>query len=66
MWNGDLQLELTHPLWLLLLLGLPVLVVYFYRSLVDFTHKQRLFSLITRSVIVTILILALAGLTLLT
>ncbi|MAT16424.1 MAG: chloride channel protein [Planctomyces sp.] len=66
MWNSDLQLELTHPLWLLLLLGLPVLVVFFYRSLVDFARRQKLLSLIIRSFIVTLLIFALAGLTLLT
>ncbi|MEZ6046869.1 MAG: VWA domain-containing protein [Planctomycetaceae bacterium] len=66
MWNENLQLELTHPFWLLLFLGLPVLVVYFYRSLVDFTNRQRLFSLIIRMMICSLLILSLAGLTLLT
>ncbi|QDU79157.1 von Willebrand factor type A domain protein [Polystyrenella longa] len=66
MWNSDLQLELTHPLWLMLLFGLPLLVLFFYRSLVDFTHRQRLLSLLTRAGIVLLLVLALAGLTILT
>jgi Mg-chelatase subunit ChlD len=59
------QLELTRP-WLLVFLAvLPVLVWYFYRSLVDFAHWQRAVSLATRAVVVVLLVLALAGLTLL-
>jgi Ca-activated chloride channel homolog len=57
-------LELTHPLRLLCLAALPVLVYYFYRSLADFPRRQRLVSLALRSVIVVLLVLALAGLTL--
>src|SRR5688572_19579319 len=59
------QLELVRP-WLLVgLLILPLLVYYFRRSLVDFPWSQRLVSLVCRSLIVVLLILALAGLTLL-
>jgi Ca-activated chloride channel family protein len=64
---GDVNayaLELTHPLRLLCLAVLPVLVYYFYRSLADFPRRQRLVSLVLRSVIVFLLVLALAGLTL--
>ena len=50
--TAPFQLELTHPLWLLGLLALPVLVFYFYRSLVDFARWQRWLSLLMRSVIV--------------
>jgi Mg-chelatase subunit ChlD len=57
--------ELTHPLMLLGLAALPVLGWYFYRSLVDFARWQRVLSLACRAVIVVLLVLALAGLTLL-
>src|SRR5438270_10834067 len=59
------NLELTHPGWLAGLLVLPVLVYYFYRGLVDFARWQRVSSLVSRSVVVLLLVLALAGLTLL-
>jgi uncharacterized membrane protein len=59
------QLELTRPLWLIGLLVLPILFFYFRRSLVDFARWQKTLSLLTRSVIVILLVLALAGLTLL-
>lgn len=58
--------ELTRP-WLLLAL-LPigaVLAYYFVRSLSDFPKRQRIVSLIVRSVVTVLLILSLAGLTLL-
>ncbi len=59
------QLELTRP-WLLAGLAvLPLLVYYFYRSLVDFARWQRVLSLVCRSLIVVLLVAALAGLTLL-
>ncbi|MCI0358557.1 MAG: FixH family protein [Planctomycetaceae bacterium] len=58
-------IELTHPLRLVCLAALPVLVYYFYRSLVDFPRWQRWISLGMRAVIVILLVLALAGLTLL-
>jgi uncharacterized membrane protein len=59
-------LELTRP-WMLLalLLAAPVLVYYFVRSLSDFPRPQRIVSLITRTCLVLLLVLALAGLTLL-
>src|SRR5262245_37729047 len=60
-----IPLELTHPLFLLGLLALPVLVWYFYRGLTDFAHWQRVLSLTSRAVVVTLLVLSLAGLTLL-
>src|SRR5262245_60532322 len=56
-------LELTNPARLVLLAVLPVLIYYFYRSLVDFPRWQRAVSLAVRSVIVLLLVLSLAGLT---
>jgi len=57
--------EFTRP-WLLvlLLLAAPVLIAFFLRSLSDFPRQQRVASLIIRSLIVALVILALAGLTL--
>jgi Ca-activated chloride channel homolog len=62
--NG-LSLELSHPARLVCLAVAPVLVYYFYRSLVDFPRWQRGISLAVRTFIVVLLVLALAGLTLL-
>ena len=62
--SSALGIELTHPVRLVCLAALPVLVYYFYRSLVDFARWQRLASLALRATIVTLLVLALAGLTL--
>ena len=56
--------ELTRPWWLLGLAALPVLVYYFYRTLVDFARWQRALSLWVRAAIVVLLALALAGLNL--
>ncbi len=58
-------LELTHPYYLLGLLLLAVLLWAYRRSLVDFSRVQRRASLFVRSLILTLLVLALAGLTLL-
>jgi Mg-chelatase subunit ChlD len=59
-------LELTRPWMLLALFGaIPILVYYFRRSLSDFPRRQRMLSLVTRSCIVVLLVLSLAGLTLL-
>ncbi|HUE70741.1 MAG TPA: VWA domain-containing protein [Pirellulaceae bacterium] len=55
--------ELTHPLRLLGLAVLPLLAWYFYKSLVDLPRWQRGWSLGIRSLIVLLLVLALAGLT---
>ncbi|HTU91677.1 MAG TPA: VWA domain-containing protein [Gemmataceae bacterium] len=57
--------ELTHPLFLCGLVVLPLLGWYFYRSLVDFARWQQTLSLICRTLIVILLVLSLAGLTLL-
>ena len=59
-------LELTRP-WLLLTLVAagPALLYYFRRSLSDFPRPQRLVSLAARAGIILLLVLALAGLTLL-
>lgn len=63
--QGTWSLELLRPhmLWLLLLLA-PV-GWYYLRSLSDFPHWQRLASLACRTVVVVLLVLALAGLALL-
>ena len=58
------SLELTHPLRLLGLFGAAVLFYYFYCSLTDFPKWQKRTSLATRTVILLLLVLALAGLTL--
>jgi uncharacterized membrane protein len=63
-WPFSIQLELTRPWWLGGLAVLPVLAYYFYRTLVDFVRWQRAVSLVLRSVIVALLLLALAGLSL--
>ncbi len=62
---SDFQLELTHPLWLLGLVALPVLAWYFFHSLVDFARWQQGLSVAGRAIIVILLVLALSGLTLL-
>src|SRR5437016_2826744 len=58
-------LEFTHPGWLLAVGAVPWLVWYFRRSLVDFAKWQKGISLGVRIAIVLLLVLALAGLTLL-
>lgn len=60
-----MSLELTRPQCLVGLLLLVVLMIYHLRSLVDFARPQRLASLAVRSVVLMLLVLALAGLTLL-
>ncbi|MDR3639225.1 MAG: VWA domain-containing protein [Isosphaeraceae bacterium] len=59
------QIELTHAGWLAGLLVVPILVLYFYRGLVDFARWQRVLSLACRTAVVVLLVLALTGLTLL-
>jgi len=58
------RLELTRPMWLLGLLALPVVAYYGWRTLVDFARWQRRLSLAVRSTVVVLLVLALAGFTL--
>jgi Mg-chelatase subunit ChlD len=58
-------LELTRPQCLVGLLLLAVLVFYYRRTLTDFARTQRLVSLAVRSIVLILLVLALAGLTLL-
>ncbi|MBC7817204.1 MAG: VWA domain-containing protein, partial [Planctomycetaceae bacterium] len=58
-------LEFTHPGWLAALVAVPWVVWYFRRSLVDFARWQRALSTGVRIAIVLLLVLALAGLTLL-
>jgi uncharacterized membrane protein/uncharacterized protein YegL len=59
-----LPFELTRPLWLAGLVSLPLLYYYFRHSLVDFTLRQKAATLALRATIVVLLVLALAGLTL--
>ena len=54
--DSSFQLELTRPLWLAGLVALPVVVYYFYRSLVDFARWQRVLSLGARALIVALLV----------
>ena len=58
-------MEFTHPGWLAALVAVPWVVWYFRRSLVDFARWQRAISTGVRVAIVLLLVLALAGLTLL-
>ena len=60
----QMPLELTRPWWLLAAAALPVLVYFFYRTLVDFARWQRVLSLWLRVAIVVLLVLSLAGLNL--
>ena len=58
--------ELPHPWWLAtLVLVVPLLVYYRWRSLSDFPPRQRVVSLLTRTAIATLLALALSGFALL-
>ncbi|MFH5803443.1 VWA domain-containing protein [Alienimonas sp. DA493] len=58
-------LDLLRPEWLFGLILLPALWALYRRSLVDFDRGQRIASLVVRSAVVVLLVLALAGLTLL-
>ena len=58
-------LEFTHPGWLAAFVAVPWVVWYFRRSLVDFARWQRAVSTGVRVAIVLLLVLSLAGLTLL-
>ena len=58
-------MEFTHPLFLTLLLALPLLLLAMRRSLADLTPAQRRVCLALRALILALLVLALAGLRLL-
>ena len=58
-------MEFTHPLFLTLLLVLPLLLLAMRRSLADLTPAQRRVCLALRALILALLVLALAGLRLL-
>lgn len=63
---GVFPLELTRPWMLLLALPLAGLIVMFYiRSLSDFPRGQKIVSMATRLTILSLILLALSGLTLL-
>ena len=59
-----MSFELTHPLSLLGLLLIALLIGAHRYSLVDFSQRQRLITLTVRTIIVILIVLALAGLTL--
>lgn len=59
------QIEFTRPEWLWAILLIPALAIYYYRSLVDLPWRQMVTSLVVRSIICLLLILALAGINLL-
>src|SRR5580765_568338 len=63
--DSSWALELTHPVRLICLTAAVALLYYFWRSLVDFPRWQRIVSLAIRTIILVLLVLALAGLTLL-
>ena len=58
-----MQLELTHPYLLLLLVLLVALFFSFRKSLLDFSRGQRIVSLLVWTAILILLILSAAGLT---
>jgi len=63
---NSLTFELTHPWWTVVLIGIiPLLAWWFRRSLSDFPSQQLWASLIVRTLLVLLLVLSLAGLTLL-
>ena len=56
--------EFTRPAMLILMIPIMILLgLFFARSLSDFPRRQRIVSLLTRSLLALLLILALAGLT---
>ncbi|MEM9587766.1 MAG: VWA domain-containing protein [Planctomycetota bacterium] len=61
--NEVIGWQWLRPMWLWLLVpALPWLALYYVRSLSDFAAWQRVFSLLLRIVVVSALIMALAGL----
>src|SRR5262245_5215887 len=55
------QIAFDEPLWLLLLLLIPVLWIFSFRSLSGLGPYRRIFALLFRTVVFALLVLALAG-----
>src|SRR5437762_1910614 len=58
---ANLKIAFDQPWWLLLLLLVPVLWIFSFRSLSGLGPYRRLFALLFRTVVFTLLVLALAG-----
>ncbi|HEX5104552.1 MAG TPA: VWA domain-containing protein, partial [Pirellulaceae bacterium] len=56
-----LRIAFDQPLWLLLLILVPILWIFSYRSLSGLGPYRRVFALLFRTVVFTLLVLALAG-----
>ena len=57
----NLQIAFDQPWWLLLLLLVPLLWIFSFRSLSGLGPNRRIFALLFRTVVFTLLVLALAG-----
>src|SRR6188768_3622539 len=55
------QIAFDEPLWLLLLALVPLLWIFSFRSLSGLGPYRRVFALLFRTVVFTLLVLALAG-----
>lgn len=58
---SGLQIAFDEPLWLLLLLLVPILWIFSYRSLSGLGPYRRIFALLFRTAVFTAMVLALAG-----
>jgi uncharacterized membrane protein len=58
---ANLKIAFDQPWWLLLLVLVPVLWIFSFRSLSGLGPNRRLFALLFRTVVFTLLVLALAG-----
>src|SRR6478609_2692128 len=58
---ANLKIAFDQPWWLLLLLLVPVLWIFSFRSLSGLGPYRRIFALLFRTVVFTLLVLALAG-----
>src|SRR5256885_12313558 len=57
----NLKIAFDQPWWLLLLLLVPVLWIFSFRSLSGLGRYRRIFALLFRTAVFTLLVLALAG-----
>src|SRR5262245_815679 len=57
----NLKIAFDQPWWLLLLLLVPILWIFSFKSLSGLGPYRRLFALLFRTVVFTLLVLALAG-----